>query len=470
MAVLLLLTAGRYGYHRDELYFLAAGRHLAWGYPDQPPLVPLIAHLMNVIGPGSLTLLRTPSATSSGLVVILTGLTARELGARRSGQIVATVVMATGGILYGTGHLLSTSTFDLLAWALIIWLVARLLRTGDDRLWLPIGTAAGIGLLDSDLVVFLMVALVIGLLVVGPRDVLRSPFLWIGGAIALGLWAPYLAWQGSHGWPEFAISRSIAAGHSGTSTPRALFVPQQLLNLGPVLAPIWVYGLIRLFRDPATRRWRSIGVAYIVLLAVFIVTGGKAYYLAGMYPVLLAAAAEPTAEWLRRRRSRARTILLSVVAAISVSLAALITLPLLPVTALHNTPIVGINYDAGETVAWPTFVEEIAGSYRSGEVVLTSNYGEAGAVDRYGRADGLPNAYSGHNGFWYWGPPPGSAPALAVGFDASQVDKFCTGATLTGRLDNHLQISDDEQNAPLWTCPRPNRPWASLWRSLRVLG
>jgi 4-amino-4-deoxy-L-arabinose transferase-like glycosyltransferase len=216
VTVLLIVVAGRYGYHRDELYFLACGRHLAWGYPYQPPLVPLIARAMSAIAPGSLTLLRIPSAISVGLIVVLTALTAREMGARRDGQIVAAVVMASGGVLYGTGHLLSTSTFDLLAWAWIVWLVVRLLRTGSSRLWLLVGLVAGIGLLATDLVAFLMAGLVVGLLVAGPRDVLRSPYLWIGGVVALALWSPYLAWQGAHGWPELAVSRSIAAGNSGT--------------------------------------------------------------------------------------------------------------------------------------------------------------------------------------------------------------------------------------------------------------
>ena len=157
------------------------------------------------------------------------------------------------------------------------------------------------------------------------------------------------------------------------------------------------------------------------------------------------------------------------VVAVSFIVAAVITLPLVPVTALHDTPIVAVNYDAGETVAWPAFVKEIAAAYRPGEVVLTGNYGEAGAVDHYGHAYGLPSAYSVNNAFWYWGPPPGSAPALAVGFSTSQVARFCPGATLTAHLNNHLQINDDEQDAPLWTCPRPAASWASLWRSLRVL-
>ena len=292
VTVLLIVVGGRYGYHRDELYFLACGRHLAWGYPDQPPLVPLIARAMSAIAPGSLTLLRTPSAISAGLVVVLTALTAREIGARRDGQIVAAVVMASGGILYGTGHLLSTSTFDLLAWAWIVWLVVRLLRTGNNRQWLLVGLVAGIGLLATNLVAFLMAGLMVGLLVAGPRHVLRSPYLWIGGVVALALWAPYLAWQGAHGWPELAVSRSIRrqVGHvdpAGGVHPRPVAEPRSGRRAA------WVYGLIRLFRDSAVRRWRPVGVAYVFLLVVFIALGSKSYYLAGMYRRFWAPAPSP---------------------------------------------------------------------------------------------------------------------------------------------------------------------------------
>jgi 4-amino-4-deoxy-L-arabinose transferase-like glycosyltransferase len=252
VTVLLIVVAGGYGYHRDELYFLACGRRLAWGYPDQPPLVPLMARAMSAIAPGSLIVLRTPSAISAGLVVVLAAVTAREMGARRDGQVVAAVVMASGGVLLGTAHLLDTAMVDLLAWAWIIWLVVGLLRTGDSRRWLLAGLVAGIGLLASDLVAFVMA----GLLAAGPRHVPRSPYLWIGGALALALWAPSLAWQGAHGWPELAVSRSIAAGQPGTSTPRAVFIPGQWLNLGPVLAPVRVYGLgtaARLGTGPGSR-------------------------------------------------------------------------------------------------------------------------------------------------------------------------------------------------------------------------
>ena len=218
VAAVLIAVSARYGYHRDEMYFLAAGRHLAWGYPDQPPLVPLLARAISAIAPGSLTLLRLPSAVAAGAIVFFTGLTTRELGGRRSAQILASVAMAGAAVLLGAGHLLSTATFDLLAWSALLWLIMRFLRTDEQRLWVVVGLIAGIGLLDSDLVAFLIAAVLVGIPLTGPRPVFRSPWLWIGG-VAAAMWSPYLFWQAGHGWPELKSAERSRRGDRGRPPP-----------------------------------------------------------------------------------------------------------------------------------------------------------------------------------------------------------------------------------------------------------
>lgn len=476
VTAVLIAFSGRYGYHRDELYFLACGRHLAWGYPDQPPLVPLIARLMSDLAPGSLVLLRLPSALVTGALVVLTALATRELGGGRTAQLLAAAVIAVAPVVTGAGHLLSTTTFDLPAWALLTWLLVRILRTGDQRLWLAAGLAAGLALMDSDLVAFLVFAAVIGLAVTGPRESFRSPWFYAAGALALAIWSPYLAWQAGHGWPELTVARSIAAGQSGTSAPWWLIVPEQFVLVSWYFSPVWIAGLVRLFRDPGLRWCRSVGVAYPVLAVAFMATGGKPYYLAGMFPVLLAAGAEPAVRWLRRKHMRLREGL--IIAAFALSIAELpITLPVLPVSVVHDTPIVALNYDAGETIGWPAFVHQIAAAYRSlphpqraTATVLASNYGEAGAVDRFGPADGLPSAYSGHMSFWTWGPPPATATtAIVVGYSRDQLG-FCGSLSLATRLNNHEQVGDDEQGAPVWICRNLRASWRAIWPSQRSFG
>jgi 4-amino-4-deoxy-L-arabinose transferase-like glycosyltransferase len=394
VVVLLAGFASRYGYHRDELYFLAAGQHLAWSYADQGPVTPLIARAMNALAPGSLTVLRLPSAVAAGMTVLLTGLLCCELGGARRAQLLATITAGVAVIVLFTGHTLSTTTFDLLVWTAATWLVVRTVRTGDGRLWLATGTVLGVGMLNKPLPALLATAMLIAILVVGPRALLRNRYVWLGAAIMLALASPWLGWQAIHGWPQLAVSRSIAAGNSTSSQPWWQIVPFQVLLAGPVLAPVWLVGLIRLFRDSALRTLRFLGWTWLLLAALFMATGGKPYYLAGLLPLLIGAGAVPAAAWLER--GRVRRVMTGVAIAVSTVAGLLIALPILP--ADEAGPIVAMNADVGETIGWPEFVRTIANvadALPAGNgqlVILTSNYGEAGAIDRYGPALALPRA------------------------------------------------------------------------------
>ena len=478
--VLLMAVSGRYGYHRDALYFLAAGHHLAWGYPDQPPFTPVVARLMSAIAPGSLPVLVLPSAIASAVDVLLASALAKEFGASRAGQTLAAVAMATAPFLLGAGHLLSTATFGLLSWTAVLYLVVRILRTGNDRLFVVTGVVAGLGLLDSDLLAFLLVGLGLGALISGPREIFRSRWLWIGVLIAVAMWTPYLIWQGQNGWPELTVSRSIAAGKSGSSTPRWALVPFQFFLSNVWLSPIWVAGLWRLFRAGELKWARAVGWCWVFLVIVLTISGGKAYYLTGMLPVLLAAGAEPSLRWARGKPRRLRAWMTG--AGIATLVALPITLPLVPLAQLHSSGVVKANYDAGEQVAWPTYVSEIMSVAREVQlridaggvggdtrlVLLASNYGEAGAIEHYAHM----TAYSGDMGFWWWGPPKVSrSPAVvAVGFDRQTLLRYFDSVTLATRLDNHLNVNNDEQGASVRICTGMRADWATIWPKLQTLG
>ena len=469
----LVAAATRYGYHRDELYFLASGHHLAWSYPDQGPLTPLLARIMDAAAPGSLTLLRLPSALAAGGTVLLTSMLAREFGAGRRAQTIAAVVAAVAVIVLFTGHTLSTATFDLLAWAAVTWLAARAVRTSNDRLWLLVATVLGIDLLNKPLPVFLGVAILAGIAVAGPRRLLRSRYLWLAAGIAIMLWSPWLIWQATHGWPQLAVSRSIASGGSTSSTPRWQIVPFQVLMAGPLLAPVWIIGLVRLVRDPTLRYARFLAVTWVLLAVMFTATGGKPYYLAGLLPALIAAGAPPVDAWLDNGRRRTRRAVLGTALAISAVAGTLIALPVLP--ARDAAPIVAVNPDVGETIGWPDLVRAVAEVRHqlprtTHPVILTSNYGEAGAIDRYGLAMGLPHAYSGHNAFGTWGPPPAATgPVIAVGFEQTWLTAHLRGCATKARINNTAGIDNDEHGAPVLICQGPRGSWAQQWPDLQHL-
>lgn len=474
-AVVLALLIGSTGYgpHRDELYFLAAGDNLALGYPDQGPLTPAIAALADAVAPGSLLALRLLPALMIGAIVILTALIARELGGTRRAELIAAASVAVGSVFLITGHLLSTTTFDLLAWTLVTWLAVRAIRTGQDSLWIWAGLALGVGLLNKPLPVFLAFALLAGVLIAGPRGMLRNRWVWAGAALAVVIWSPWLIWQANEGWPQLDVAAELSDGGSTSSESRWAFLPFQLLLISPLLAPIWIAGLIRLVRDPAVRSYRFLAWAWVVLAVVFVVSGGKPYYLAGMFPVLLAVGAAPVDRWVERGRTWLRSAALAGAFVLSALVSVTLALPVLPTDRLD--PVLAANEDVGETVGWPEFTEQVAGVYASAgppesTAILTINYGEAGAIDRYGRALGLPEAHSGHNAYWDWGPPPeDTTNVVAIGFPESGLDGL-GGCTIEARIQSEADIDNEEDGAPVWVCDGPVEPWSAIWPSFKRLG
>ncbi|MGW4499020.1 ArnT family glycosyltransferase [Micromonospora sp. NPDC004336] len=468
-AVLLLLS-GRYGYHRDELYFLLCGRHLDWGYVDQGPLVPALARLADAIAPGSLVALRTPSAVIGGAAVLLVAAIAREFGAGRGAQTYAAFLAATAGIVLAGGHLLSTTSVDLLVWLAAALCAARTLRTGDSRWALGVGLALGVGMLNKLLPALLAVGLLAGLLIAGPRRLLRDRWVFAAAAVLLLLAAPTLLWQAAHGFPQLSVAASIAAGDSSYSGRLDALVLQFVI-ISPFTVPIWVAGLVTLLRRPAWREYRALGWAWLVVVAVVLIAGGKGYYDAPLLLVLTAAGAVVTVGWAARGRPLPRRALLTVGGALTAVSSAVLLLPVLPADRLPGF-VVAANYDAGETIGWPAFADSVAAVHRGlpadqrqRAVILTANYGEAGAVARYGPSRGLPPAYSGHNSMAGFGRPPETADVvLAVGFARpDRLRGWFSEVTLAGRVDQRVEVDNDENGGPIWLCRGLRRPWAEIW-------
>ncbi|HEX8054306.1 MAG TPA: glycosyltransferase family 39 protein [Thermoleophilaceae bacterium] len=447
---------------------MEAGRHLAWGYVDQGPLTPLLARAMTELSEGSLTVLRVPSALMCAGMVLLTGMLARELGGTRRAELIAAGCTAVGVVFLTTGHLLSTTTFDLLVWIAVTYLAVRAVRRGEERLWPVAGVVLGLGLLNKPLPAFLAAGLLAGVAIAGPRRLIRSPWVWAGAAIALVMWMPWLVWQADHGWPQAEVSRAIAEGGSTSSEPRWAIVPFQFLLVSPPLAPVWIAGLVRLFRDPVLRDLRFFAWTWVALAIAFMATGGKPYYLAGLLPLLLAAGAGAVDGWLERGRRGARRVALGAAFALSVAIGVPIALPVLPVEDIE--PVLAANDDVGNTVGWPGFVDQVAAVYRRvpGAVILTSNYGQAGAIDRYGPDLRLPRAYSGHNAYHEWGPPPDRG-GLVIVIGEVEREGF-RGCTLAHRIETVADLDTEERGTEVWTCRGTARPWSELWPELERFG
>jgi 4-amino-4-deoxy-L-arabinose transferase-like glycosyltransferase len=466
-----LAFGNRYGYHRDELYFRTAARHPAAGYDDQGVLTPFVGRLSEALFGDSPRGLRIFSALVVAVVVVLVALIARELGAGATGQLVGAAGTAAAAFVLAVGHLLSTTTFDLLVWIGLLLVVARILGGADERLWLLAGLIVGVGLENKQLPLLLVIALVVGLALDRRLlGLLRSPWLWGGVGLAVALWLPGLVWQAVHGFPQLTLTEDIRRDEGAES--RATLVPLQLLLVGPLLVPVLGVGLWALLRDRAMRVWRPLGFAYLVLLAVVFASAGKPYYAAPYLLFLLAAGSVKVERWLT---SRPRQLALAACLLASAAVAVLVTLPVLPADRLESTPIPDLNEDAIETVGWPELVRTVARVYdslpareRRTAVVFAGNYGEAGAVDRFGLDHGLPRAYSAQNAYARFGIPPGSAgPVIVLGYRDPSVDfRACRRAAT---IDNGVGLDNEEQGGAVFVCARPRRPWAEAWPELTHL-
>jgi len=468
-AAVLLATSTRYGYHRDEMYFIVAGSHPAFGYPDQPPLVPFLAWAMNALAPGSLLLLRTPSALAAAATTILAAVIAREVGGGTRAQIIAASCTACSGFALAVGHFVTTTTLDMLSTTGLGWLAIRTVVRRSGTSILAAGVVVGVGVEAKPqvgLVAAVMLAIVI---VVGPRSVLRSRWAAGGAFCAVALAAPYLIWQSQHGWPQVTVAGNIAGTQEGG---RAGFFPFQLVMVSLFLVPVWVAGLLAPFRRASWLELRFVSITYAVMAVLYFAGNGHAYYLASLYPILLGLGATPTAEWTVH--APRRTSLLAAAIALSAAIGAVIALPLLPERDLQGSIVMALNPAQGETVGWPRVVQTISSAWRDIPVaqrrhtaIFTSNYGEAGAIDLLGSPLRLPRAYSGHNGFSEWGiPPAADTHALLIGFDnavaaAPYFEQCRTLATVNDRVG----LNNQEQGLPVMLC-QTTGSWAALWPHL----
>jgi hypothetical protein len=468
----LLVLAQWHGFHRDELYFIVAGRHPAFGYPDQPPLTPLFAA-------GATALLgiepfasRVLPALCAGATIMLTAGMARDMHGGLPAQVLAATVMAVSGLL-ALGHLGSTATYEILLWSLVMWLVVRLLDGADARLWLAVGAVSGIALQNKQTALLLGAGLVGGLLLARRWYVFRSRWLWLGGLVALLIWAPNLAWQAANDLPQLEMARAIA---TEADENRVNLVPELLLIAGPLLFPISVVGAWWLLRSPQGMPWRALGLGFGVVLALVLISGGKSYYATGVLGPLIAAGSITTARWVERGRGRLRSSVLAVTAACSGVIVAVLTLPVLPPPVLAGSPIAEIFPETAEQIGWPELVEVVEDATASlatdeleRAVVFTTNYGQAGAVELLG--EDVPPVFSGHNGYGYWGPPPEEATAtIFVGrWDGAALAGLFGRCELHGHVDNGVGLDNDEQGTSVWVCRDRTRPWAELWPHLRHL-
>jgi 4-amino-4-deoxy-L-arabinose transferase-like glycosyltransferase len=482
-AVLMALST-RYGFHRDELYFLACAQHLQASYVDQPVLTPLMAWLSLKLFGVSLAGLRLWPALAAWATVVVSGLTAREFGGGRRAQLLAAFATATMPALLAIDHLAGPTAFDVLAWAGLALVVARIGRTADCRWWLAGGVVLGLGLANKHSVGLFALALAAGALLSGGRRLVLNRWFAAGAAIAAAFAIPDIWWQAQHQWATVAMTRALNAENGGVGNI-GNWVVGQFLMTAVAMAWVWLAGLRFLWRSPGGRPpglalWRGLAWAYGLLFVFFALTAGaKIYYLAGAYVFLLAAGAVAIDQRIAAQPARLRRIVPAT--ALTTAAALPLVLPVLPADAIGWT--YSVNAVPGESLGWPQLVHAVRTAWdglppgqRADAVIFTSNYGEAGAIDELGT--GLPAAVSGDNTFWWWGPGnPRAITVVAVapgpvdgtGY-AGYLRQFFSTVRVAATLSNPDGIRNQEWGGHVFVCAHPRLPWPQLWPRLRHYG
>ena len=427
-----MLVAGNYGYFRDELYYMVDGLHLQLGYVDQPLLMGWLAALVHVTVGDSLVAIHVIPAIACALIVVITGLMARELGGGRVAQLVAGVAALFTINFMATGSLFSMDVLDQLWWALASLIVAQLLRRDAPRLWMVFGLVAAIALLTKLTVLFFGLALVLALLVTPERRYLRTPWPWLGGAIAfLGL-LPYLLWNAANGWPTIDFWRH----YGGISTSPLAFLTAQFGQMNPIALPLAVAGLVFYFRRSGAR-YRLLGWTFVFVYLVLTLLRTKPYFLAPAYPILFAAGAVAFERWaLRPRLAWIRPAYVALIALVGIWLAPAI-MPVLPLVTVVRSygPLQQVLADR---LGWDSLTATVEQVYaglppaqRARACILASNYGEASALVELAQPGGLPQVISGHNNYYLWGPGTCTGEVLiGVGYSLSDFQAAYADVTL----------------------------------------
>jgi len=474
-----MLVAGNYGYFRDELYYLIAGRHLAFGYVDFPPMIALLAALVHRVAGDSLLAIHVIPAVASALLVLLAGLMARELGGKRFAQFLAALASLSAVTFLATGSIFSMDVLDALWWALGAYILMRALRRDDPRLWLLFGLIAGLGLLTKITFAFFGFAVVAGVLLTPQRRHFRTPWPWLGGAIAFVFLLPYILWNLTHEWPTLEFWAHYG-GHSGGPLS---FLLNQLLAMNPLTVPLSLLGLYFYLRARLGTRYRPLGYAFVVLYVLLTVLDAKAYFLAPAYSMLFAAGAVALEKAQTRWVNPVRPLYAALLA-LSGALLAPLAMPVLPPPVFASTygSLSGAGNAAagqraqavfpqylGDRFGWDTLAATVAQAYeglpdfeRSRACIFTANYGEASALNVLGARYRLPPAISGHNNYYLWGPGECTGEVMIVVGETGAALKDGYASLVRAATIRCKDCTPEEDSLPVYVATEPRLPIRAL--------
>jgi len=478
-----LATNGRYGFHQDEFYFIACGYHPALGYVDQPPMVPMIARLSMFLFGDSLRGLRFFPAIAHGVTILLTGLLTRRMGGGRFAQGLAALAVLVAPMWLRASNMLTIPAFEPLFWVLCAYLLVRIIQEDNPKLWLWIGVVAGIGLMNKDTMLFFGFGLVVAMVLTPLRKYFKSPWLYAGGAIAFLIVLPNIIWQMQNGWPTLIFLKGLNEGTmSQISVPE--FIVGQVLYLLPFNAPLWLGGLLFLLFTRKGRPYRVFAFIYLAVAILLIVAKSKIYYLAPAYPMLFAGGAWGFEGFLNRKQltwPRPATVAVLVIGGLIFAPLALPIFPIMTTDRYISAVSGGVIKNAYELTGdlhaefgWPNLVKTVNEVYQNLPedekkkcVIWGRGYGEAGAVDYYGKQYGLPHAISTDMTYYLWGlPTDPTTTFITVAWPEKLLNRVFNDVKIAAVAKNKY-TNPWRQKVPIAICRNPKKPLEEIWPRFR---
>lgn len=479
-----LYASHSYGYFVDELYYLACSRHLDWGYVDQPPLIALITWIERHVLGDSLAAIRFLPAMAGAGEVLLTGLIARELGGNRYAcGLAAIAVLAAPGILSVDGFL-SMNAFEPLIWMGCVWLILRIWKTGEPRLWVWLGVVCGIGLENKYSMLIFGAGIVVGLLLTRQARLFAGPWPWIAAGIALLIFLPNLLWNVQHHFPFLELQANIRRSRRDVALSPVQFFRQELMVMNPVAAPVWIAGLWFFFGSRQGKPFRALGWAWVFTALVIVTESPRIYYLFPAFPLLFAAGAVAMDLWLRRSRVR---VLFPALILLAGAILAPLAIPLLsPERFIRYAKVLHLNQPAIENhrlgplpqifadqFGWENMAATVAKAYnalpepvRSGTAIFGQNYGQAGAIDFFGPKYGLPPAISGHQSYFLWGPRGYTGESMIIMDDRAEVlQRLFEHVEKVGHVTDPYSMPSEHFD--VFYCAGPRQTLERLWPRLK---
>jgi hypothetical protein len=479
IALVHVLTNGRYGFHRDELQVLSDARHLDWGFVPYPPFTPFVERIGLSIFGLSLVGLRLFSVVAQAMVVVVAGLMARELGGGRLAQVTAALAVALSTLPLFEGTEFQYTTFDNLWWVLIAYFVIRLLKTENPRWWLAIGATIGIGFLTKYTMGFYVCGILGGVLLTRARRYLGSGWFWGGMALGFVICLPNLAWQVRHDFISLHFLQHIHQRDVGEGRANGFLRDQFWICTNLVAAPLWIAGLVGYLWG---RRYRLLAWMYLIPLVLFVVGKGRGYYLGGAYPMLMAMGAVVGARWVGSMstvwRRSVEAVFFTGVVARGIFMGAMIV-PVASSGALMKFALEN-NGDLREEIGWDELVKTVAGirdslpaEQQQNLGIAVRNYGEQGAIEILGQAYHLPPPISGVNSSWLRGyPTPLPSTIIVMGQSREEADRLFTSCRLAGHNGNALGVKNEESedHPDIFVCGGPRLPWPEFWEDYQGFG